>query len=149
MAGLPNREPIPEFQAIRKTLHLASSFEFQYYHMTAIQKRVFFEGVLTLPFHLRAVVVLKERLPAFYRELGAFGLTVELFARLTLRASREEINNDILVIDSATAAFRTALRIRLTEECNRANRPCPFKKIAASNPGNDDGLQLADLWIVK
>lgn len=145
MVELSDREPIPEFRIIRKTLHLASSFEFHYYHMTAIQKHAFFEGILLFPFRLRAAVVLKGKLSAFYHELGAFDLTVELFARLTLRASPNEINNDILVIDSATDAFRTALRIRLTEECSDINRPRPFKKIASSSPNNDNSLQLADM----
>jgi len=145
MAEVSNREAIAQFQTIRQRLHIASSFEFHYYHMTATQKQAFFEGVLSIPFRVRAAVVLKNNAPIFYRSLNAFNLTVELFARLTLRSAPEEIGNDILVVDGATDAFRAALRIRLTEECNLINRPRPFKKIAASTPRNDDGLQLADM----
>jgi hypothetical protein len=145
MAELSDRGRIFEFQTIRKRLNLASSFEFHYYHMTAIQKRIFFEGMIPLSFRVRAAVILKDDLPPFYRDFSPFDLTVYLFAQIILRAPVEAINNDILIIDSATDAFRTSLRIRLTEACNRINRPRPFKKIAASTPINDDGLQLADM----
>ena len=49
------------------------------------------------------------------------------------------------MIDGATDALRSALRIRLSQECRKNNRARPFGKIATANSRREDGLQLADM----
>jgi len=145
MAQMPKWEPIAEFATLRKELHLAPSFEFHYVKMSPKQKQVFYRVLKPVFFRVRAAVILKDELPALYRNLNGFDLTIELLTRLTLRASPLDIGNDILVIDGATDALRSALRIRLSQECKRAKRVRPYKKIATASSCREDGLQLADM----
>lgn len=145
MVQMPNWEPITEIAALRRELHLTPAFEFHYVKMTAMQKQAFYMAVAPVAFRVRAVAVLKDELPAFYREMNGFELTIELLTQLTLRASPLDIGNDILVIDGATDALRSALRIRLSQECRKIKRVRPFSKIATASARREDGLQLADM----
>jgi hypothetical protein len=145
MAQMPNWDPIPEFAALREELHLAPSFEFHYVKMSPKQKQVFYRAINPVAFRVRAAVLLKDKLPVHYRNLNGFDLTIELLTRLTLRASPLDIGNDILVIDGATDALRSALRIRLSQECRGIKRVRPYKKIATASSHREDGLQLADM----
>jgi hypothetical protein len=147
MAQMPKWEPIPELAALRKDLHLSPSFEFHYVKMSAVQKQTFYQAVIPVAFRVRSAVLLKDNLPAFYREMNGFELTIELLTGLTLRASPLDIGGDILVIDGATDALRSALRIRLSQECRKTNRPRPFGKIATASSKREDGLQLADMVV--
>jgi hypothetical protein len=113
MAQLPNWESLPELSALRKNLHLPPSFEFHYTKMSAAQKRAFYQAVDPVAFRTRSAVLLKDELPVLYRQMNGFELTVELLTHLTLRASPLDIGNDVLVMDGATDALRSALRIRL------------------------------------
>jgi len=145
MVQMPNWEPIPELAALREALHLAPTFEFHYVKLTAKQKQAFYQSLPPVFFRVRAAVLLKDELPAQYRTLSGFDLTIELLTRLTLRASPLDIGNDILVIDGATDALRSALRIRLSQECKAIKRVRPYKKIATASSRREDGLQLADM----
>jgi len=145
MAQMPKWEPIPELAALRKEFHLPPSFEFHYVKMSAVQKQAFYQAVIPVAFRVRSAVLLKDKLPALYREMNGFELTIELLTRLTLRASPLDIGGDILVIDSATDALRSTLRIRLSQECRKTNRARPFGKIATASSRREDGLQLADM----
>jgi hypothetical protein len=145
MVQMPSWEPIPELATLREELHLAPSFEFHFVKMAAKQKQAFYQALPPVFFRVRAAVLLKDKLPAQYRNLNGFDLTIELLTRLTLRASPLDIGNDILVIDGATDALRSALRIRLSRECKPIKRVRPFKKIATANSCREDGLQLADM----
>lgn len=145
MAQMPSWEPIPELAALREELHLAPTFEFHFVKMTAKQKVAFYQALPPVFFRVRAAVLLKDELPAQYRDFNGFDLTIELLTRLTLRASPLDIGNDILVIDGATDALRSALRIRLSQECKPIKRIRPFKKIATASSRREDGLQLADM----
>jgi hypothetical protein len=135
MVQMPTWEPIDELARLRRDLHLLPSFEFHYIKMSQVQKEAFYQAVLPVYFRVRAAVILKDEAPRMYRELNGFDLTVELLTHLTLRASPLDICNDILVIDGATDALRSALRIRLSEECRKLKRERPFKKIAACRYG--------------
>ncbi|MEW5940182.1 MAG: DUF3800 domain-containing protein [Chloroflexota bacterium] len=145
MVQMPNWEPISELAALREELHLAPSFEFHYVKMAAKQKQLFYRALPPVFFRVRAAVLLKDDLPDQYRNLNGFDLTIELLTRLTLRASPLDIGNDILVIDGATDALRSVLRIRLSQECKPIKRVRPFKKIATASSHREDGLQLADM----
>ncbi len=145
MVQMPKWEPIPELAALRKGLCLSPSFEFHYVKMSAVQKQAFYQAVNPVAFRVRSAVALKEELPACYREMNGFKFTIELLTHLTLRASPLDIGGDILVIDSATDALRSALRIRLSQECRKTNRARPFAKIATASSRTEDGLQLADM----
>lgn len=145
MVQMPNWEPIGELTQLRETLHLMPSFEFHYFKMTIAQKQAFYKAIRPVIFRVRAAVVLKDEIPVSYRNLNGAALTVELLARLTLRASPLDIGNDVLVIDAATDALRSALRVRLSQECRRINRVRPFNKIATASSQKEDGLQLADM----
>ena len=145
MVQMPTWEPIDELTRLRGDLHLLPSFEFHYIKMSPVQKRAFYQAVLPIYFRVRAAVILKDEALRMYRELNGFDLTVELLTHLTLRASPLDICNDVLVIDGATDAFRSALRIRLSQECRKLKRERPFKKIATANSRTEDGLQLADM----
>jgi len=147
LAQMPSCESIFELAALRKELRLAPSFEFHYAKMSALQRQAFYQASASVEFRVRAAVVLKDELSAFYREMNGFEFTIELLARLTLRASPLDIGNDILVIDGATDALRSALRIRLSQECRQSNRIRPFSKIATANSRKEDGLQLADMVV--
>jgi len=68
-----------------------------------------------------------------------------LLTCLSLPASQLDISKDILVIDGATDALRSALRIRLSEECRKISRVRPSKKIVTASSHKEDGLQLADM----
>lgn len=145
MVQTPDWKPIDEFAALRKELHLSRSFEFHYAKMTSKQRQAFFQAVRPVYFRVRAAAILKDEVPLVYRGLRGPNLTVELLAKLTLRASPLDICNDILIIDSATDALRSALRIRLSHECRTLNRERPFKKIVTASSHREDGLQLADM----
>jgi hypothetical protein len=145
MAQMPKWEPIPELAALRKDLHLAPSFEFHYVKMSAVQKQAFYQALIPVAFRVRSAVLLKDELPALYREMNGFELTIELLTGLTLRASPLDIGGDILVMDGATDALRSALRVRLSQECRKTNRARPFGKIATASSRKEDGLQLADM----
>jgi len=90
-------------------------------------------------------VLLKDEVSTSYRQLHGIDLIIELLTGLTLRASPLDIGNDVLVIDGATDALRSALRVRLSLECRKINRIRPFGKIAAASSRREDGLQLADM----
>jgi len=145
MVQTPDWKPIGEFAALRNELHLSRSFEFHYAKMTSKQRQAFFQAVRPVYFRVRAAAILKDEVPLVYRGLRGPNLTVELLAKLTLRASPLDICNDILIIDSATDALRSALRIRLSHECRTLNRERPFKKIVTASSHREDGLQLADM----
>lgn len=145
MVQMPKWEPIPELAVLRRDLHLAPSFEFHYVKMSAFQKQAFYKVVSPVAFRVRSAVLLKDDLPALYRTMSGFELTIELLTRLTLRASPLDIGGDILVLDGATDALRSALRIRLSQECRKTNRARPFGKIATASSKKEDGLQLADM----
>ena len=145
MVQMPDWKPIDELATLRKALHLLPSFEFHYAKMSPVQRQAFYKAVLSVPFRVRAAVILKDEAPLIYRDLNGFDLTIELLTSLTLRASALDISNDILVIDGATDALRSALRIRLSEECRKIKRVRPYKKIATAISRKDDGLQLADM----
>lgn len=145
MVQMPRWEPIPELASLRRELHLSPSFEFHYVKMSAQQKETFYRAIHPVQFRVRTAVLLKDNLSAYYREMNGIELTIELLASLTLRASPLDIGNDTLVVDGATDAFRSALRIRLSEECRRTKRVRPFGKIATASSKREDGLQLADM----
>jgi hypothetical protein len=145
MVQTPGWEPIEELVDLRNDLHLSPTFEFHYAKMSPVQKQAFYDAALPLFFRVRTAIVLKERAPHLYRELSGFDMIVELLVSLTLRASPLDICNDILVIDGATDALRSTLRIRLSQECRKNRRDRPFKKIATASSRIDDGLQLADM----
>lgn len=113
--------------------------------MTATQKIAFYQAITPIDFRVRAITVLKDSLPAVYREMSGFELAIELLTKLILRASPLDIGNDVLMIDSATDAFRSALRIRLSHECRLTKRVRPFNKIVTAKSHREDGLQLADM----
>jgi hypothetical protein len=145
MVQTPGWEPIEELINLRKDLHLSPQFEFHYSKMSLLQKQAFYGTVLPVFFRVRTAVVFKDRAHHPYRALSGFNMIVELLVNLTLRASPLDICNDILVIDGATDALRSTLRIRLSQECRKINRNRPFKKIAAASSRVEDGLQLADM----
>lgn len=145
MVQTPSWEPLDELAELRRGLHLLPSFEFHYAKMSSVQKDAFYHAVLPVYFRVRAAVMLKESAPRMYREMNGFDLTVELLTTLTLRASPLDISNDVLIIDGATDALRSALRIRLSEECRKMKRERPFKKILTASSRREDGLQLADM----
>ncbi len=145
MVQMPTWQSIDELVRLRRDLHLPPSFEFHYVKMSPMQKEAFYQAVLPVQFRVRTAVILKNKSPRIYRELNGFDLTVELLTSLTLRASPLDICNDILIIDGATDALRSALRIRLSHECRMVKRERPFKRIAAASSRTEDGLQLADM----
>ena len=145
MVQMPTWGPIDELARLRRDLHLLPSFEFHYIQMSQIQKEAFYQAIFPVYFRVRAAVILKDETPRMYRELSGFDLIVELLTHLTLRASPLDICNDVLVIDGATDALRSALRIRLSQECRKLKRERPFKKIATASSRTEDGLQLADM----
>ena len=145
MVQMSSWEPIPELETLRNTLRLSPLFEFHYVKMSRLQRQAFYQAMLPVTFRVRSAVVLKNDLPAFYRGMGGLEFTVELLTNLTLRASSLDIGNDVLIVDGATDAFRTALRIRLSQECQKHNRVRPFGKIATASSRREDGLQLADM----
>ncbi len=145
MVQMPNWEPIEELASLRGQLHLLPSFEFHYAKMSSSQRQEFYKAVSPVFFRARAAVILKDEAPRQYRELSGIELIIELLTCLTLRASPLDISNDILVIDGATDALRSALRIRLSEECRKIRRVRPFKKIVTASSHKVDGLQLADM----
>jgi len=138
-------ESIDVLSNLRRGLHLRPSFEFHYAKLSPRQKQAFYQAIRYVPFRVRAAVALKDTIPKFFHELSGLEMTIELFTQLVLRASPLDIGNDILVIDAATDAFRSKLRIRLSEECRKINRVRPFKKIATAKSHQEDGLQLADM----
>ena len=145
MVQMPNWEPIDELASLRRQLHLLPSLELHYTKMSSSQRQEFYEAVSPVLFRVRAAVILKDEAPRRYRGLSSVELIIELLTCLTLRASPLDIGNDILVIDGATDALRSALRIRLAEEYRKIRRVRPFKKIVTAISRKEDGLQLADM----
>lgn len=145
MVKLAERAPLPEIKTLRQTLNLDSGFEFKYHTTKLRQKDFFFEMIQSLSFQIRAVVVKKQLLGGNLTQLNGQDFTTHFLAQLILRASDMEIANDILIIDSATSASIRALRLKLSEECRKANRVRPFKKIVGGDSHREDGLQLADM----
>jgi len=130
---------------VRKVFRLLPRFEFKYHTTTPEQKRSFFESIQTVPFRVRAAVVDKSVLAKQFVTMSGQDFAIEFIAGLTLRASELDIANEILVVDGATLAFLRALRVRLSEECHKAGRVRPFRKIIGGDSSRDDGLQLADM----
>ena len=147
MVQTPSWTPIDELAKLRRDLHLQPTFEFHYNKMSPPQKQAFYQSVLPVLFRVRATIVLKDRPPHQYRELTGMDMIIELLVNLTLRSSPLDICNDILVIDGATDALRSKLRIRLSQECRKIRRVRPFSKIATASSRVDDGLQLADMVV--
>ncbi|MBI5349132.1 MAG: hypothetical protein HZB77_07415 [Chloroflexi bacterium] len=133
MVKLAERAPLPEIKTLRQTLNLDSGFEFKYHTTKLRQKDFFFEMIQSLSFQIRAVVVKKQLLGGNLTQLNGQDFTTHFLAQLILRASDMEIANDILIIDSATSASIRALRLKLSEECRKANRVRPFKKIVGGD----------------
>jgi hypothetical protein len=147
MVQTPSWAPIDEFAELRRDLHLQPTFEFHYTKMSPPQKQAFYQSVLPILFRVRAAIVLKDRAPHQYRELTGMDMIIELLVNLTLRSSPLDICNDILVIDGATDALCSKLRIRLSQECRKIRRVRPFSKIATASSRVEDGLQLADMIV--
>lgn len=145
MVQTPCWTPIDELAKLRRDLHLRPTFEFHYAKMSPPQKHAFYRSVLSVLFRVRAAILLKDRALHRYRELTGMDMIIELLVNLTLRSSPLDICNDILVIDGATDALRSNLRIRLSQECRKIRRVRPFKKIATASSRVEDGLQLADM----
>lgn len=145
MVQAPSWEPLDELAELRRDLYLLPSFEFHYAKMSSIQKDTFYHAVLPVYFRVRAAVMLKEYAPSRYREMNEFDLTVELLSTLTLRALPSDVSNNVLIIDGATDALRSALRIRVSGECRKMKRERLFKKIVTASSRQEDGLQLADM----
>jgi hypothetical protein len=115
--------------------------------MSPPQKQAFYQSILPVLFRVRAVIVLKDRAPHQYGELTGMDIVIELLVNLTLRSSPLDICNDILVIDGATDALRSKLRIRLSQECRKIRRVRPFSKITTASSRVEDGLQLPDMIV--
>lgn len=147
MVQTPSWAPIDELAELRRDLHLQPTFEFHYTKISPPQKHTFYQSVLPVLFRVRAAIVLKDRAPHQYRELTGMDMIIELLVNLTLRSSPIDICNDILVIDGATDALRSKLRIRLSQECRKIRRVRPFNKIATASSRVEDGLQLADMIV--
>jgi hypothetical protein len=145
MVQTPNWAPIEELVTLRRALHLPPLFEFHYAKMPSHLRDEFFRAISPVEFRVRATSVLKAELPHFYRQLSGSQLTIELLVNLTLRASPLDISNDILIIDGATDALRSALRVTLSLKCRKLKRIRPFKKIVTASSSREDGLQLADM----
>ncbi len=145
MVQMAKWEPIDELTNLRETLHLSPTYEFHYAKTSLLQKLAFYQGVLPVNFRARAAVLLKEDAPRIFHKMSGLDLIVELLTCLTLRARPADIHHDILIIDGATDALRSALRIRLSQECRRIKRESPFKKIVTASSHKEDGLQLADM----
>jgi len=146
LVQLATHQPITEIANARRTLNLASTFEFKYHKSTRVQREVFFRAVQLLPFRVRAAVIDKSRVPAELK-LQGHPFIVEWTTRLVLRATELDIGNDLLVMDGAVPSLRRALRIRLSNECRRLKRERPFSKIITADSKRDDGLQLADMVV--
>ena len=113
--------------------------------MNQKQKELFFQIVKTIPFHVRAAVLLKTKSPLEFKGLHGTQVAIKLITSLTLRASPLDIGNDILILDGAPESVRKELRIHLTKEYKLLNRQRPFKKIVSEDSSRNDGLQLADM----
>lgn len=147
MVQTPSWAPVAELAKLRADLRLRPTFEFHYAKMSPPQKQAFYQSVLPVLFRVRAAVVLKDRPIHQYRELTGMDMIIELLVNLTLRSSPLDICNDILIIDGATDALRSQLRIRLSQECRKIKRVRPFNKIATASSRVEDGLQLADMVV--
>lgn len=144
---LVDNAPLRELAGVRRIFHFPPTFEFKY-HKTKHRHRVaFFEAVRPIPFRVRTVVVDKSNLPQEFAHLKGQNLTIELIARLLLRASPSDIANATLVIDGNTPKFIRQLRIRLSQECRKVGRVHPFSKIVSGDSSHEDGLQLADMIV--
>jgi len=145
MVQLPNRDPIEEFNKIRRELRVSSNFEFHFYPMTDIQKQIFFGPLSAIQFRVRTAAFLKSQIPSALKGLNGTEVLIQLITELVLRASPLDIEDDVLVLDGVAEPVRKALRIHLSEACKQASRERPFKKIVSGDSRFDDGLQLADM----
>jgi hypothetical protein len=145
MVQLPDREPIANFADLRSDLHVSQTFEFHYHQMSPAQKNRFFGALTSLPFRVRAAVLVKADAPSIYREMKGTEVIIDLITKLTFRASPLDIGNDVLILDGVAELVRKALRIHLSNESKRLARVRPFKKIVSENSAHNDGLQLADM----
>lgn len=145
MVQLPNRIPLDPLARVRKTLGLSPTFEFKYYKTAIAPKDRFFRDIQSIPFRVRAVIVNKQQIPPYWRQLSPQELTTHLIIQLTFRASELDIANEVLIIDGATPSFCRRLRVQFTEYCKQQNRIRPYKNIIGANSRNEDGLQLADM----
>jgi hypothetical protein len=145
MVQLPDREPIANFSDLRNNLHVSQTFEFHYHQMSPAQKNRFFGALTSLPFRVRAAVLVKADAPSVYREMNGTEVIIDLIAKLTFRASPLDIGNDVLILDGVAEPVRKALRIHLSNESKRLARVRPFKNIVSEDSSHNDGLQLADM----
>ena len=145
MVQLPSREVIPQLVDLREAFHLPPDFEFHYKKMSIRQKVGFFESIANFPYRVRAIYLDKASFFLAGQPPDSADLIVEMITRLVLRASPLDITDDVLILDAAPPSIRTKLRIRLSEDCHRLERPRLFKKIISADSSNEEGLQLADM----
>lgn len=140
MVQLPERAPLHPLVNLRKALNTSTNFEFKYHKTTTIQKERFFKDIMAIQFRVRAVSMDKTQIGLMFNTLTPQELTIELIARLTLRASELDISNEILIVDGATPSFCRELRVQFSERYKHENRIRPFKNIIGGDSKNEDGL---------
>lgn len=145
MVQLPDNAPLPQLAQVRQNFRLARTFEFKYHTSNRRQRDGFFQGIKSLDFRVRAVVVEKERLNESFRRMNSQGVMIEFITELALRAPPLDLASDVLIVDGATPQFCRGLRVRLSQECRMKQRVRPFSKIVGGRSTYEDGLQLADM----
>ena len=129
MVQLPSTSPLPELASLRRSLRVASNFEFKYAKTTWSQKVAFFSAIEGLEFRGRAVAFDKPMLAGTFSTRSGLQLQVELIAALVLKASSLDIADDVLVLDGTPESLIRILRARLPLANRATARICPFRKM--------------------
>jgi hypothetical protein len=145
MVEMTKREHIQELAAVKTRFFLPEPFEFKYHTTKERQKEAFFDSINSLQYYVRVAAIDKSSIPDEFTLLNGPAFVIELISRLILRTPMHKLNNHILVLDDVNSSFVRDLRVKLSEECDKANRRRPFKKIASAHSHFEDGIQLADM----
>ena len=145
MVQFENADIVPELDALRQEMGFASSYEFKYYKAKAQLREIFFKAIQPVSFTAYAIVLDKSAVTLHYALTSGSQIFVEMFADLIANIPEVTLQENILIVDGATAHLNQLLRKRLSRLYKETNRVRAFKKIVTRHSHQSNGLQLADM----
>ncbi|PKO21129.1 MAG: hypothetical protein CVU38_16345 [Chloroflexi bacterium HGW-Chloroflexi-1] len=137
-------------QAVRRFRRERQVSESFYLHYTDASNKLrlaFCSALSGMPFAARIVIVNKAALSDTWRRMGGQGLIEHFVAEAVVGASRESVEDAVLIFDGPrreTRAIR-GIRVAISRLLEEREMGYHLKKVSARPAVEEDGLQIADM----
>ncbi len=145
MVQFDDAHTIPELDVLRQEMGFTPDYEFKYYKAKTQLRKIFFQAIQPISYTAYVIALDKSALSLHYVSMSGPQLFVEMFVELVANIPDFVVQENILIVDGATAHLKQLLQKHLSRLYKETNRVRAFKKIVARHSHQSNGLQLADM----